>query len=73
MSAPVTINLHRGLLSLGRQLAVRVSRHGAEVWDKGLGQIMAKQLEKSPIPAGEIPVEDFLDRVQHIPVKRRKR
>lgn len=73
MSGPVTINLHRGLLSLGRQLAVRVSPHGAELWDKGLGQVVAKQLEKSKIPAGEIPVEELLDRVQHIPVKRRKR
>lgn len=70
-SPAVTINLHRGFLSLGRQMAARLPK-GLELWDMLLKDLTEKHLRKA-LPAGEIPVVELFDAIQHHNVPRRKR
>jgi hypothetical protein len=70
-SPAVTINLHRGFLSLGRQLAARLPK-GLELWDLLLKDLTEKHLRKA-LPAGEIPVVDLFDRLEQHKAPRAKR
>lgn len=64
----VTINLHRGFLSLGRQLAARLPK-GLELWDLLLKDLTEHHLRKS-LPAGEISVVELFDRLEkHRPAR----
>lgn len=70
MNKVKTITVHRGILGIGRRIAQAIPR-GTELWDKGLGDLAAAALKRSPIPE-EIGPDELLDKLQHVPVRRRK-
>lgn len=57
----VTVNLHRGFLALGRQIAARFPR-GLEFWESWLKDVTGTALNHT-LPAGEIPLFDLPDRI----------
>ena len=69
MSNYLTVNLHRGLLSLGRLIAARLPL-GSDVWDAGLEDVAKRALQRSEIPAGELPVADLVDKLAGVKAKR---
>ncbi len=69
----ITVNVARGLTGIARSF-VRTIPHGEQIWNGGLGKVVQSVIEKHPsVPAGEITLEEFAQRIGVLPKARRHR